>query len=53
MVIAADRDTAGEGQGAAAALAERLEAEGREVEIQLPPFVGDWNDVLLLAREAT
>ena len=53
VVIAADRDAAGEGQGAAAALAERLEAEGREVEIQLPPFIGDWNDVLLLAREAT
>ena len=53
VVIAADKDFDGAGQLAAAALAERLEAEGREVEIQLPPFVGDWNDVLLLAREAT
>ena len=51
VLIAADRDAAGAGQLAAAALAERLEGEGREVEIQLPPFVGDWNDVLLLARE--
>ena len=52
VVIAADRDGDGAGQLAAVALAERLQAEGREVEIQLPPFVGDWNDVLLLAREA-
>ena len=51
VVIAADRDAGGEGQLAAAALAERLEAEGRRVRIELPPFVGDWNDVLLLARE--
>ena len=53
VVIAADKDFDGAGQLAAAALTERLEAEGREVEIQLPPFIGDWNDVLLLAREAT
>ena len=53
VVIAADKDFDGAGQLAAAALAERLEAEGRKVEIQLPPFIGDWNDVLLLAREAT
>ena len=53
VVIAADKDFDGAGQLAAAALAERLEAEGREVSIELPPFVGDWNDVLLLAREAT
>ena len=54
VMIAADRDAGGEGQLAAAALAERLEAEGRRhVRIELPPFVGDWNDVLLLAREAS
>ena len=57
VVIAADRDAGGEGQAAAVALAERLQAEGREVEIQPPrisrSFVGDWNDVLLLAREAS
>ena len=53
VVIFADRDAGGEGQAAAVALAERLQAEGREVEIQLPTFVGDWNDVLLLAREAS
>ena len=62
VVIAADRDAGGDGQLAAAALAERLEAEGRHVRIELPlygtrparisrSFVGDWNDVLLLARE--
>ena len=62
VVIAADRDAGGAGQLAAAALAERLEAEGRHVRIELPlygtrparisrAFVGDWNDVLLLARE--
>ena len=51
VVIAADRDAGGEGQIAAAVLAERLRSEGREFDIQLPPFVGDWNDVLLKARE--
>ena len=62
VVIAADRDAGGEGQLAAVALAERLEAEGRHVRIELPlygtrparisrSFVGDWNDVLLPARE--
>ena len=62
VVIAADRDAGGEGQLAAVALAERLEAEGRRVRIELPlygtrparisrSFVGDWNDVLLPARE--
>ena len=53
VVIAADKDFDGAGQLAAVALAERLQAEGREVSIELPPFIGDWNDVLLLAREAT
>ena len=57
VVIAADRDAGGEGQAAAVALAERPQAEGREVEIHPPrisrSFVGDWNDVLLLAREAS
>ena len=51
VVIAADRDAGGDGQLAAADLAERLESEGRHVRIEPPPFVGDWNDVLLLARE--
>ena len=64
VVIAADRDANGAGQLAAADLAERLESEGRRVRIELPlygtrparisrSFVGDWNDVLLLAREAS
>ena len=50
--IAADRDAKGGGQLAAAVLAERLEAEGRRVEIRMPPFVGDWCYVLKLARDA-
>ena len=50
VVIAADRDAGG--LQAAAALARRLEAEGRGVEIRLPRK-GDFNDALLLmAREA-
>ena len=53
VTVWADRDAGGEGQAAAVALAERLQAEGREVEIQLPPLVGDWNDVRMLAREAS
>ena len=53
VVIAADRDVGGDGQGAAAALGECLEAEGRNVEVDLPPFIGDWNDVLLREQEAS
>ena len=64
VVIAADRDADGAGQLAAVDLTERLESEGRRVRIELPlygtrparisrSFVGDWNDVLLLAREAS
>ncbi len=50
VVIAADRDAAG--LKAAAVLARRLEAEGRDVEIRRP-HKGDFNDALLLmAREA-
>ena len=52
VTIAADRDRKGGGQLAAAALAERLEGDGRHVAIELPPFVGDWCDVLILARDA-
>ena len=52
VTVAADRDAKGGGQLAAAALAERLEGEGRHVAIELPPFVGDWNDVLILTRGA-
>ena len=64
VVIAADRDANGAGGLAAVDLFERLESEGRRVRIELPlygtrparisrSFVGDWNDVLLLAREAS
>ena len=53
VVIAADRDAKGGGQLAAAALAERFEAEGRRARVELPPFVADWNDVLRLARGAS
>jgi len=52
VVIAADRDPKGGGQLAAATLAERLMDEGRSVAIELPPFIGDWCDVLALARDA-
>ena len=52
VVIAADRDAKGGGQLAAAALGERLMEEGRSVAIKLPPFVGDWCDVLALGRDA-
>ena len=52
VTIAADRDAKGGGQLAAAALGERLMDEGRSVAIELPPFVGDWCDVLNLARNA-
>ena len=52
VVIAADRDPGGGGQLAAAALAGRLADEGRTVAIELPPFVGDWCDVLALSRGA-
>ena len=40
VVIAADRDRKGGGQKAAAALAERLKAEGRRVEVWLPERIG-------------
>ena len=49
VVIAADRDA--DGLEAAAALARRLEADGRDVEIRPPPK-GDFNDALLLAQKA-
>ena len=52
VVIAADRDAKGGGQLAAAALAERLMEKGRSVAIELPPFVGDWCDVLREASRA-
>ena len=48
VVIAADRDAAG--LRAAAALARRLEAEGRNVEIRRP-HKGDFNDVLRESRQ--
>ena len=46
VVIAVDRDPNGAGQLAAAALAERLEGEGRWVVIHLPARFGDFNDDL-------
>ena len=48
VVIAADRDAGG--LQAATALARRLEAEGRDVEIRLPRK-GDFNDVLREIRQ--
>ena len=48
VVIAADRDAAG--LRAAAALARKLKAEGRDVEIRRP-HKGDFNDVLRESRQ--
>lgn len=51
VIIAADHDKAG--RKAAAALAERLEYEGRKVKLAFPPDEGtDWNDVLLHSDDA-
>lgn len=51
VIIAADHDEAG--RKAAAHLAERLQYEGRQVRIALPPTEGaDWNDVLLDSNDA-
>lgn len=54
VVIWADSDVSGRGQKAAEVLSERLKAEGKTVEIQVPPQVIpegekglDWLDVLL------
>jgi len=48
VVILADHDVNGAGQRAAAALANRMVAEGRLAAIALPPHAGDdFNDLLL------
>lgn len=48
IVIAADNDASGAGLCAAQALAKRLRATGRRVDIRMPPTIGaDWNDVLV------
>jgi hypothetical protein len=53
VVIVADRDSNGVGQGAAQHAAERWLAEGRRVRVALPPEPGtDLNDVLLGACNA-
>ena len=44
VTIAADRDAKGGGQAAAAALAERLEAEGRRVSIHFSHDFGEFGD---------
>ena len=50
IVIAADNDESGVGQRNALAAYDRWTAEGRQVCIKIPPFIGsDFND-LLLAR---
>lgn len=43
-----DADTAG--RNAAAKIAEKLQAQGYEVDIALPPFGKDWNEVLCATR---
>src|SRR4051794_20551474 len=48
VIIAADNDINGVGERAARTAAERWIAEGRKVQIALPPVRGtDWNDMLL------
>jgi putative DNA primase/helicase len=48
VLIAADHDQNGIGEGAARIAAERWIAGGRRARIALPPVPGtDWNDVLL------
>ena len=52
VVVAADRDGNGAGRKAAAALAERLNAEGRRVECWQPSTIGDFNDELMAMGES-
>jgi putative DNA primase/helicase len=50
VVIFGDNDENYAGQAAAYTLAHRLKCSGLIVEIRFPEIVGDWNDVLLIAR---
>ena len=52
VLIAADRDDNGSGQKAAAALARRMQAEGRRVECWLPSIHRDFNDELMAMEGA-
>ena len=52
VLIAADRDDNGAGQKAAAALARRMQAEGRRVECWLPSIHRDFNDELMAMEGA-
>lgn len=47
VIVFGDHDASFAGQHAAYALAYRLKAEGRHVEVRLPALPGDWNDELL------
>lgn len=47
VVIAGDNDGSYVGQAAAYALAKRLKAQGKIVEVMIPPTIGeDWNNVI-------
>ena len=50
VVIFGDNDENYAGQAAAYTLAHRLKCSGLIVEIRFPEIIGDWNDVLLIAR---
>ena len=46
VLIAGDNDNSYAGQAAAYETARRLTAKGYRVDVQIPPYSGDWNDYL-------
>lgn len=46
IIIAGDNDENYTGQAAAYEKARRLKMQGYQVDVQIPPHVGDWNDML-------
>lgn len=51
VLIFADCDESFAGQAAAFPLAHKLKAKGLQVEVRMPPDLGDWNDVLVAEKE--